>query len=443
MKVREEPKHLPIGVLASSWSNHSLRPNPEYQRGSSWSLQQRQLLIDSIFRSYPLPRFYFHARQTLDPLGAQVTNLEVIDGQQRLIAIADYLDDKWPLFSATDDKIALPDAIRAQEAPWLGKSFSSLSDALQDRLRAVEVSVVLIDEASVEEVRDLFIRLQAGTPLTAQQVRDAWPGSVGPFIEKLAGKQTRQGQYQTLFSYVDRRGRAVGDDDELNDPALDGRQTCAYLLALLLAVERGKTPPNWRNAVLNDLYHEEAEFDTQGRVAQLLQEILEGVYGILSSRPPSVGKKAIKRSRLVSLFLLVREIVYSQVDTRRAIAELARAYWSDRFTSEDEPLGRTTSAKGIAEHYSWLSRKLASMVSLPELDTRRSFSESQKQEIWSLNDGRCGVCGQIIEPGMQEYDHIRPWILGGATEVSNGRPVHQGCHQRGPGSSFTKAMLTD
>ncbi|HEY5748183.1 MAG TPA: hypothetical protein VIU12_19060, partial [Chryseolinea sp.] len=38
------------------------------------------------------------------------------------------------------------------------------------------------------EVRDLFIRLQAGTPLTAQEKRDAWPGDFTNFVIQHAGK---------------------------------------------------------------------------------------------------------------------------------------------------------------------------------------------------------------------------------------------------------------
>lgn len=43
-------------------------------------------------------------------------------------------------------------------------------------------------EEHLNEVRDLFIRLQAGTPLTAQEKRDAWPGDFTLFVIRHAGK---------------------------------------------------------------------------------------------------------------------------------------------------------------------------------------------------------------------------------------------------------------
>ena len=50
---------LSVDAVTGSWANRSIRPNPEYQRGLQWKRRQQQLLIDSIFRGYPLPRFYF------------------------------------------------------------------------------------------------------------------------------------------------------------------------------------------------------------------------------------------------------------------------------------------------------------------------------------------------------------------------------------------------
>ncbi|MGH9107138.1 MAG: DUF262 domain-containing protein [Acidimicrobiales bacterium] len=53
--------------MTGSWANRSIRPNPEYQRGLQWKRRQQQLLIDSIFRGYPLPRFYFERKASQDP----------------------------------------------------------------------------------------------------------------------------------------------------------------------------------------------------------------------------------------------------------------------------------------------------------------------------------------------------------------------------------------
>ena len=42
------------------------------------------------------------------------------------------------------------------------------------------------------EIRDLFIRLQGGTPLTPQDKRDSWPGNFTDFILKIGGKHREE-----------------------------------------------------------------------------------------------------------------------------------------------------------------------------------------------------------------------------------------------------------
>src|SRR5438876_7989913 len=70
---------------------HKARPRisfPEYQRQPNlWSNEKKGLLIDSILRDIDIPKLYFN--QTKDK------NFEVVDGQQRLWAIWQFLDDEY------------------------------------------------------------------------------------------------------------------------------------------------------------------------------------------------------------------------------------------------------------------------------------------------------------------------------------------------------------
>ncbi len=430
MHVTGEPTTLSIEKLTDSWINNSIRPNPEYQRGSTWRLRQQQLLIDSVLRGYPLPRFYFQQKRSNDPLGNPQVSLEVIDGQQRLIALSEFREDKWSLFAIDDGKVPLPPSIRRQPAPWSGKTFSALSDEIQEKYLTVELSVVLIDKVTGDEVRDLFIRLQSGTPLTPQQVRDAWPGNVGPYIERLAGKGRRRGQYEQLFAAADRRGTGGRTEDEYEDPALDARQTCAQLLLLLLAKERGRSYPSLRGSSLNDLYHENTEFDTSSRVARQFEALLDLARQVIALRPPGQTKRAVRKSRIRSLFLFLRLLQFSPIDLRRAIRPVAELFWSDN-ADDTEPSGRVDSAETLERHYLWFVDERMAGLRLPELDAQRLFSEEQKAGIWERANGRCGVCNEPIIDGAAEYDHIKPWIIGGRTEIDNGRPVHSHCHARG------------
>ena len=130
MKVDLSLQALSVDAVTASWGNRSIRPNPEYQRGLQWKRRQQQVLIDSVFRGYPLPRFYFERKASRDPLGTAVVSLDVIDGQQRIIALSQFRNDEWPLLES--EKLPLPPAVRRLPCPWGGMTFSELDSDLRD-----------------------------------------------------------------------------------------------------------------------------------------------------------------------------------------------------------------------------------------------------------------------------------------------------------------------
>ncbi|MFA6330358.1 MAG: HNH endonuclease [Candidatus Micrarchaeia archaeon] len=67
----------------------------------------------------------------------------------------------------------------------------------------------------------------------------------------------------------------------------------------------------------------------------------------------------------------------------------------------------------------------------PERDPRRNFSQTQKNEIWDRQRGRCAGshCEQsTLLRSATHYDHIIPWEIGGRTIVSNGQALCTTCH---------------
>ena len=61
---------------------------PDFQREPNlWSLKDKQLLIDSILHDFDIPKLYFY--------DAGKNSYEVVDGQQRLWAIWEYLDNNY------------------------------------------------------------------------------------------------------------------------------------------------------------------------------------------------------------------------------------------------------------------------------------------------------------------------------------------------------------
>ena len=113
-----------------------------------------------------------------------------MDGQQRIDAIYSYSEGAFPLLDPSDEaSFRFPNFAKDTTCPWGGKSFSELPKELQDQLKNHKIVVYKITTKNENSIRDLFIRLQGGTPLTSQDKRDSWPGNFTEFILKIGGKK--------------------------------------------------------------------------------------------------------------------------------------------------------------------------------------------------------------------------------------------------------------
>lgn len=133
---------------------------PEYQRQPNlWTTEKKSLLIDSILGDIDIPKLYFN--QTKD------RHYEVIDGQQRLWAIWDFLDDEYQYQGA--------------------ERFSELSTAQADAIRTYDLQVTVFDDATDDYLRKLFVRLQLGLLLVTGEKLHAGTGAMKDFVfDKLA-----------------------------------------------------------------------------------------------------------------------------------------------------------------------------------------------------------------------------------------------------------------
>ena len=175
-----------VGHLIDLQREQILRVNHEYQRGLRWILMQKCMFIDSIFRGYPIPAFYFHLKET--SAGSIInTHYDIVDGQQRIDAIYSYSEGAFPLLDPSDEaSFRFPNFAKPTTCPWGGKCFSELPKELQDQLKNHKIVVYKITTKNENSIRDLFIRLQGGTPLTSQDKRDSWPGNFTEFIYRIA-----------------------------------------------------------------------------------------------------------------------------------------------------------------------------------------------------------------------------------------------------------------
>lgn len=291
-----------VRELRDLWNRRDLIVNHEYQRAPRWTRTQQQLLIDSLLRGYPLPMFFIHRR----PLpGSDTTELpfEVIDGQQRLRALVNYSENHFTLLNPATHRRGFPKFIidAPDRTPWAGKKYGQLDWGDKARLDEFELQVAVIETDNDNEVRDLFVRLQAGSALRPQEKRDALPGGMTTFIKKLGGVTDEDDDLQPT---VIGGHRFFDEFLSIASPkqTATARQVASQMVLNLMRNHAGLPLTTWNSTALDNFYHEHIDFDPEGDEAQriwnLFDEMCLTLSGRLKSRPRPV------RTEWIHLILL-------------------------------------------------------------------------------------------------------------------------------------------
>lgn len=145
MKIIRNTK--PISDLYNGMKSGDITVNKEYQRSPGlWPNNSRSYFIDTILNDYPFPKVVLW--QKVD-LKTKKTRVEIIDGQQRLSTIRDFVDNKIKL-SSVSKKFA-------------GKTFVDLDEEDQQSFLAYEVSLDSILSGTKEEILEIFKRINSYT----------------------------------------------------------------------------------------------------------------------------------------------------------------------------------------------------------------------------------------------------------------------------------------
>lgn len=141
---------------------------PPYQRRSVWTDEKQSYLIDSILRNFPIPPIFLHRKIDTD---TGTTNFDVIDGKQRLTAIARFINNEIP---------AANEYGPAEEPNVLdGAYFKDLSSddklvEFKSSFWKYDLPIEYIDPSDVGLIEDVFDRLNRnGEPLKGQELRNA------------------------------------------------------------------------------------------------------------------------------------------------------------------------------------------------------------------------------------------------------------------------------
>jgi len=405
-------RQIPISTLKLRSSR--INPNPDYQRGAVWTAEKKQLLIDSILRGYDIPKIYL---RLISP-GSSFDS-EVVDGQQRLRAIWDFVDNKYPLGNESVDFTDMDNLD--------GKYYSDLSAEQQERITAFSLTVAEIRDANDTEVRELFLRLQEGTSLNPPEKRNAMTGNMRNFVNEIAkspifGKTTVS---NNRFEHAD---------------------YAAHVVALELA----NGPCNVKADDLKKMYRNNETFDINSANAKKIKKVLKYMDEVFPAACPELKIKW----GFVDLYWLISKCMdqYDISNSHKNFAQFYIGFELERNAVSDpsdllKP-GCTEQHKDLYNYIAvfqreganrssiekraevYFNRLLESYQDLIPKDPKRQFSDFERVIIWRNAFMKCQLCHKSL-PVLTDMhaDHIVPHSKGGFTTISNAQCLCSNCNQ--------------
>ncbi len=150
-QIASNPSNKKISELYRRIKESSLIPQPEFQRKFVWTHEHKESFIETILKGLPFPEIYI--AQTGIDMEKIISTEVVVDGQQRLSTIVNYIEEK------EDSK----------EFGKVVKKYKDLSE--QEKGDFLNYNVVIRDLGDIDSqtIRDIFKRINK-TKFSLEQI---------------------------------------------------------------------------------------------------------------------------------------------------------------------------------------------------------------------------------------------------------------------------------
>ena len=338
----------------------------------------------------------------------------------------------------------------------MGKKFQDLDPSDKQRLLECELRVVEIT-ADRNEVRDLFIRLQAGTPLTAHEKRDAWPGDFTNFVIQHAGKPSHKlsnpKPFFAIFRKTSAKRLSIADSDHYVDGLAETRKFFAGLAMTIMLRERAEVDfVDLKGKTINEFYMKNLDLPEDDARSLRVLRVLDQAAALpdfddLRQGPPMSFQMAFHFALLVDSLdngnysPVWREDVVRAFSTFKASVAEARQH--HRETRESKPhyerFGRLLSGSGsdtaevIRQRHAFLLSQVYPHIRIRPRDLNRSYDILEREVIWNRDretcqNPNCSRPKRTVAFREATIHHVIEHTAGGPTSLKNGVLICPECH---------------
>jgi uncharacterized protein with ParB-like and HNH nuclease domain len=159
-----QPDRKQVNTVNADFLAGKVYVDNSFQRRSVWVLKNKISLIETILMGFPMPEIYLWSSKPDPQTGA--TKLSIVDGQQRLTAIRDFIANAFSLHR---------DHLENADEAYRDKKFSELPISLKERVWEYHITTRTIPSStSREEIVRMFLRLnETDKSLNPQELRNA------------------------------------------------------------------------------------------------------------------------------------------------------------------------------------------------------------------------------------------------------------------------------
>ena len=196
----------PIQTIVNQIKNVNRRDGidlqPKYQRGYIWGSEFKDKLIYSIIKGYPIGNISLRVRADRNTKGAMQ---EVVDGQQRLTTIFNFITDNYHIqgdFSRkiieyiieymgddTDSKLEKLKK-RINNRGGLILKYNQLPESIKENIKSYNISITNITNATDDEITEYFRFLQNQERLRAGEIINSVPETaLEIYLDKIENKE--------------------------------------------------------------------------------------------------------------------------------------------------------------------------------------------------------------------------------------------------------------
>lgn len=418
---------LTISDLVGRLDKGVLNLSPTFQRKSVWRDRDRDLLIKSLLRGFPIPAIFLYKRND----GGRLC-FDVIDGKQRLETIFRFMGAMRGAFTVKTDVPGL-DGTQQVSSASLKRNKQHLT-VLRPELEAYRLSVIEVN-GDLGDIVELFVRINStGKPLTPQEKRNA----------KYSGSDLLRAA-TALANKLEPKFDALGVFNVAQKSRMKHVEFCAEII---LSLHQG------------DVLNKKAAVDrvmaaTAMPPAQLKKSTAAALatVNLVARMFPELSATRFKQ--LVDFYTLVVLVGKLQtegsilIDRHRNVMawDLLKAFGVDvdKVREQQRKVQGTVEGQEMYRDYLMTVSQMTDDISqrrqrekilrgiigsiFASRDGQRGFTAEQRRLLWSSSaDKKCKECGVKLSWGNFSVDHVDPHSRGGRSVLDNAALVCQPCN---------------